>query len=408
MARYTSFGTRKALGKRYAIDPALLLEMERLRQEYALAPGREARALQERGLAQQESQFQRGQALTREQLEAQERGGMIETGANLASTAALIRAIQIQGTKEPFFDGLLGGGKTTVSGMPLQTPGTFTVSGMPLQTPGAATVSGMPLQTPGVPTQPPTMSPYSTYPAGTDIPLTTGSEVSAPTTGPTTGISGAIGSGVTSATGSEMAGGIAGGAAYAAPYYAAAKMGGSLLTSLRDPAEQSTLEKVFVPGESLQSPLSVERYWLKEAGVDPSTANTIADIISPGGVIEDVIDWASEKAGEVVGTVICTEMHRQGYINDKTLAADAAFGRKQDLTVIAGYHAWAIPVARWMRKSRIVTQIVRPIALAWAENMAYVEGVRDKPNIIGAIIHKIGVPICRLIGTLKRGVAWQI
>jgi len=43
---YVSWGTRKALGKRYSIDPALEMDRERLQQEYALVPGREARALQ--------------------------------------------------------------------------------------------------------------------------------------------------------------------------------------------------------------------------------------------------------------------------------------------------------------------------------------------------------------------------
>ena len=41
-----SFRQRKALGKRYGTDPAMLLEMERLNREYALAPGREARGMQ--------------------------------------------------------------------------------------------------------------------------------------------------------------------------------------------------------------------------------------------------------------------------------------------------------------------------------------------------------------------------
>lgn len=49
---YTSFGTRKALGRRYGVDPALQLEAERLQQEYNLAPGREARGMQASQFAQ--------------------------------------------------------------------------------------------------------------------------------------------------------------------------------------------------------------------------------------------------------------------------------------------------------------------------------------------------------------------
>ena len=58
----TSWGQRKALGKRYGIDPALLYEMDRLNKQYNLAPGREARGIQAAQFAasqaQQASQFE--------------------------------------------------------------------------------------------------------------------------------------------------------------------------------------------------------------------------------------------------------------------------------------------------------------------------------------------------------------
>lgn len=74
-----SWGTRKALGRRYAVDPALLLESQRLEEQYNLAPGREARALQE-------SQFNRSLALQEEAIEGQETGAMLGTAANLATS----------------------------------------------------------------------------------------------------------------------------------------------------------------------------------------------------------------------------------------------------------------------------------------------------------------------------------
>jgi len=40
-----------------------------------------------------------------------------------------------------------------------------------------------------------------------------------------------------------------------------------------------------------------------------------------------------------------------------------------------------------------VTAIIAPIALAWAEDMA------GKPNRFGAFLNKIGVPVCRFIGS---------
>ena len=97
---YTSFKTRKALGRRYGTDPALLLEIERLNREYALAPGREARGMQA-------AQFERTQGFNEEQA-ALNRGereeargdaatsGMIGTAANIATTAMTVNAIKGQ------------------------------------------------------------------------------------------------------------------------------------------------------------------------------------------------------------------------------------------------------------------------------------------------------------------------
>ena len=131
---YTSFGTRKALGRRYGVDPALLLESERLAHEYALAPGREARALQA-------SQFGQGLALQREQMEGAERGGMVGTAGNLATTAGVLRAMTLP-KGEPFFGGLFGGASGTglySTGATQVAPGAFALGG----TYGAAGAVGL-------------------------------------------------------------------------------------------------------------------------------------------------------------------------------------------------------------------------------------------------------------------------
>ena len=92
---YTSFGTRKALGRRYGIDPAILLEMERLQQQYALAPGREARGMQAsqfaQSLAQNESQFNQNLAMQKEANEQAGKSGMVGTLGNVATTGMLIK-----------------------------------------------------------------------------------------------------------------------------------------------------------------------------------------------------------------------------------------------------------------------------------------------------------------------------
>jgi hypothetical protein len=95
----TSWGMRKALGRRYGMDPAVLMEAQRLQEEYGLMPGREARALQasqfNRSLAQQQSQYD-------ETAEGNKQAGMVGTAANVATTGAMIRGMTMQ-KGEPFF-----------------------------------------------------------------------------------------------------------------------------------------------------------------------------------------------------------------------------------------------------------------------------------------------------------------
>ena len=79
---YVSWGTRRALGRRYSVDPALQFESERLQNELALAPGREARALQER-------QFNRSLKQEKRAANQAALGGMVGTVGNLGLTYAM-------------------------------------------------------------------------------------------------------------------------------------------------------------------------------------------------------------------------------------------------------------------------------------------------------------------------------
>lgn len=133
MASTTSWGTRRALGRRYQVDPQLIYELERLQREYELAPGRETRAQQntqfektlaqsEKSLAQNESQFSRNLALKEKEIEGAETAGMIGTAANVGLTAAMIRGLT-KSPNEPFFGNLFGGTKSVPSYTPATTQG---------------------------------------------------------------------------------------------------------------------------------------------------------------------------------------------------------------------------------------------------------------------------------------------
>jgi hypothetical protein len=107
------------------------------------------------------------------------------------------------------------------------------------------------------------------------------------------------------------------------------------------------------------------------------------------------------EAAEASGKVICTELYHQGLMSEQIYKADQAFGKIQDLEVMIGYHAWALPVVRLMKRSKAATWLAHKIATPWANQMAFEMGVVDKPNLIGMIMMVVGIPCCRLIGKLK-------
>jgi hypothetical protein len=100
-------------------------------------------------------------------------------------------------------------------------------------------------------------------------------------------------------------------------------------------------------------------------------------------------------------TVICTELHRQGFMSDEIREADERFGRMISATspeTMLGYHYWAIPIVNLMQKSRLFTKIVWTVARPWAYHMAYEMGSLEKDNLLGKILMKVGGFVSRVIG----------
>lgn len=108
-----------------------------------------------------------------------------------------------------------------------------------------------------------------------------------------------------------------------------------------------------------------------------------------------------ERAAAAGGKIICTELYHQGLMDKTIFEADQEFGKLQDPEVMAGYHAWAETVVKWMKASPVVTHIVYLIATPWSKQMAFQMGVEAKPNLIGKALMLFGVPMCKVIGKLK-------
>jgi len=94
-------------------------------------------------------------------------------------------------------------------------------------------------------------------------------------------------------------------------------------------------------------------------------------------------------------TVICTELYRQGYLDEATWKADEAFGRTVDPVVLAGYYRWAPTVVRAMRRSSVVTRLVWVVAEPWTREMAHGD------SVVGKGLMRVGMAVCRRLGQLK-------
>jgi hypothetical protein len=114
----------------------------------------------------------------------------------------------------------------------------------------------------------------------------------------------------------------------------------------------------------------------------------------------DAMGFGSDS-GDDSGKVICTELHRQGKLDDATMAADKEFGEmvaENDPHTMAGYHLWAKPIVRLMQKSKIITWLVALLALPWAREMFLRQTGSGRGSWRGRILMRLGIPVCRFIG----------
>lgn len=128
------------------------------------------------------------------------------------------------------------------------------------------------------------------------------------------------------------------------------------------------------------------------------TAALYGTYLAPGigTVIGAAVGVVYDLAADELGTIICTELHRQGLISKKLLNLDHEYRVKfVDKEVYDGYLILAKPVVRWMQLSKIVTKVITPFAKAWAYEMASKIDTKRNGNILGKIINFIGQPICR-------------
>ncbi len=125
--------------------------------------------------------------------------------------------------------------------------------------------------------------------------------------------------------------------------------------------------------------------------------------------------------GDSGGSVICTELRRIGLL-DRDAYVISATARGYSAATYRGYHAWAVPYVRVMRRKdwvgRLATALIKPIVSARAEEMAYIAGRRARPSWRGRLVRLAIEPACFVLGHIvkatdyrkhlyQEGKAWQ-
>ena len=134
----------------------------------------------------------------------------------------------------------------------------------------------------------------------------------------------------------------------------------------------------------------------------PTSASDRADAI-PDEAPPSTSTPAAETKGDGGGgggTFICTVIHERGDMSKTVYRYDQAYGSSVNRNIFDGYAVWGQPLASLMRRNKTVYNIAKPIALSWANQMAYDKSgaVTGKRSITGKLAKYIGEPLCYAIG----------
>lgn len=104
------------------------------------------------------------------------------------------------------------------------------------------------------------------------------------------------------------------------------------------------------------------------------------------------------------GTVICTELHKQGFMDEETFQADQKFGAhlmKFNPDVMIGYWTVAQPIVALMKASRVFSRLVNFFAAPWAKEMAHQVNPVLPGSRFGSVIMVGGLAFCGFIGRFR-------
>jgi len=110
-------------------------------------------------------------------------------------------------------------------------------------------------------------------------------------------------------------------------------------------------------------------------------------------------DTQAPAAVEPESKVICTELTRQGLMRQSERRACTIYALSRlPNSFMAGYHFWAVPYVRLMRKSQLATQLITPLVIHRTREVCHRLGLRKTGSILGKILCGLHDPLCCLIG----------
>lgn len=128
---------------------------------------------------------------------------------------------------------------------------------------------------------------------------------------------------------------------------------------------------------------------------------------NPGGSIGSVAGFAADPIGASLGGegvagavskavnkwVICTELNKQGLLDDRMYAASALRALNLSPELMIGYHYWAVPAVELLRKSPRLSKLVAIVARARCKHLL------GDTNFLGKLTVTLGEPFCEWLGT---------
>ena len=141
--------------------------------------------------------------------------------------------------------------------------------------------------------------------------------------------------------------------------------------------------------------------FMQNPGVDPTGQagqQTGTQTSHSGKGISFSDDAAASDSND--STYICTALYEMGDMKKYIYKYDQIYGKRVDPLVYKGYCVWGEYVATKMRNKGLVYKIAKPLALAWAKQMAYdlSNGRYGKKSKVVKVISKVGEGICYALG----------